>query len=200
MAFQVGVRGLLFNLPYPVKRQVPVPGILSRGGRIAPGQGRNDAHRMFFPMSLKLWRRKEELLELVDLFIRRTFEGRLLSEPHNSNRPFFEASNSTIQSRGLAETTQIVGGVDTWRRNRSLNTATDAITSICGDEDASTSTQPSIGSGCSARQEMLLERLPYLAKIVPSPRTTFTCGPALLREIEQVTRFTLALVHWVTMS
>ncbi|KAK6428925.1 RFC checkpoint protein Rad17 [Oleoguttula sp. CCFEE 5521] len=55
MAFQVAVRGVLFSLPSPVKRGVPASG------------KKADAHRMFYPASLKLWRRKEEIEGLLDL-------------------------------------------------------------------------------------------------------------------------------------
>ncbi len=56
MAFQLAVRGLLFSLPSPVKRRSTGS---SRGG---------DQFKMFFPTSLKLWRSKEELEGLVDMW------------------------------------------------------------------------------------------------------------------------------------
>ena len=55
MCFQVAARGLLFALPYPVKRKVG-------SGRRRAG----DAHKMFYPTSLRLWRQAEEIEGLVD--------------------------------------------------------------------------------------------------------------------------------------
>ncbi|KAJ4290146.1 RFC checkpoint protein Rad17 [Collariella sp. IMI 366227] len=64
MAFQVAVRGLLFSLPSPVKRlRHPTTG---RAG---------DAHKMFYPTYLKLWRSKEELEGLVDVWATRMLKG-----------------------------------------------------------------------------------------------------------------------------
>lgn len=52
MSFQVAVRGVMMALPSPAKR----------GGR---------DNKMFYPTSLKLWRQKEEIEGIVDLFVRR---------------------------------------------------------------------------------------------------------------------------------
>ncbi|KAJ5159231.1 uncharacterized protein N7500_008882 [Penicillium coprophilum] len=57
MSFQVAARGLLFALPYPVKR------------RVGSGTGRSragDAYKMFYPASLRLWREAEEVDGLID--------------------------------------------------------------------------------------------------------------------------------------
>ncbi|QIW96920.1 hypothetical protein AMS68_002438 [Peltaster fructicola] len=54
MSFQVAVRDLLFSLPGNAKRTAP-----SSGPKI-------DAHRMYYPASLKLWRRREEVETVID--------------------------------------------------------------------------------------------------------------------------------------
>ncbi|EEP76593.1 predicted protein [Uncinocarpus reesii 1704] len=59
ISFQIAVRGLLFSLPYPVKR------------RGAPGAYGSDAYKMFFPTSMRLWREIEEQSGLLDMWIRR---------------------------------------------------------------------------------------------------------------------------------
>ncbi|CAL5869981.1 uncharacterized protein PFLUO_LOCUS4214 [Penicillium psychrofluorescens] len=64
IGFQVAARGLLFALPYPVNRKL-APG----NGRIRPG----DAHKMFYPASLRLWREAEEVEGLVDSWMKRFF-------------------------------------------------------------------------------------------------------------------------------
>ncbi|WEW58550.1 RFC checkpoint protein Rad17 [Emydomyces testavorans] len=59
ISFQVAVRGLLFSLPYPVKR------------RAVPGTRGSDAYKMFFPTSMRLWRQTEESCGLLDMWTRR---------------------------------------------------------------------------------------------------------------------------------
>ena len=56
IAFQTAVRGLLFALPYPVKRS----------SHPVKGGGKNDAHKMFYPTSMRLGRQMEEIEALVE--------------------------------------------------------------------------------------------------------------------------------------
>ena len=60
ICFQTAVRGLLFALPYPVKRRASPETV---GGR---GSGKGDAFKMFYPTSLRLWKLAEEVEALVD--------------------------------------------------------------------------------------------------------------------------------------
>ncbi|CAG8885729.1 unnamed protein product [Penicillium egyptiacum] len=65
MSFQVAARGLLFALPYPVKR------------RVGPGTDRSragDAYKMFYPASLRLWREAEEIDGLIDSWMNRSLD------------------------------------------------------------------------------------------------------------------------------
>lgn len=75
MSFQVAARGLLFALPYPVKRRLGAGGVRSRAG---------DVHKMFYPASLRLWRESEEIDGLLDSWTNRLLgpSGQLLT---NSN-------------------------------------------------------------------------------------------------------------------
>ncbi|KAL8730613.1 MAG: hypothetical protein Q9166_003926 [cf. Caloplaca sp. 2 TL-2023] len=66
IAFHVGVRGLLFGLPCPVKR----------GGRpsgLGAGRkgGRGDVFKMFYPTSMRLGRKTQEVEELVERWMAR---------------------------------------------------------------------------------------------------------------------------------
>lgn len=63
ISYQVATRGLLFALPYPVKRKLK-----STNG---PGRGNNDAYKMNFPTSLRLWTASEEIEGLTDLWMKR---------------------------------------------------------------------------------------------------------------------------------
>ncbi|KMU81255.1 cell cycle checkpoint protein RAD17 [Coccidioides immitis RMSCC 3703] len=69
MSFQVAVRGLLFSLPYPVRRRA-----------MPDGQG-GDVYKMFFPTSMRLWRETEELSGLLDMWCRRLIYP--VSSTHN---------------------------------------------------------------------------------------------------------------------
>ncbi|KAI4130683.1 MAG: hypothetical protein LQ347_003287, partial [Umbilicaria vellea] len=63
ICFQVAVRGILFALPNPVKRQA-VPSV--RGGKLA---SKADAFKMFYPASMRLWKQTEEIASLVDAWV-----------------------------------------------------------------------------------------------------------------------------------
>lgn len=60
ICFHTAVRGLLFALPHPVKRQASPATV---GGR---GSGKGDAFKMFYPTFLRLWKLAEEIEGLVD--------------------------------------------------------------------------------------------------------------------------------------
>ena len=95
MYFQVSTRGLLFNLPCPVHRDAPA------------GRKRGDAHRMFYPTSLKLWRRKEEIESNLDSLTSQ------MSYPEEGTRT-------------VATTVGITQGVQSWKRNKPLTTESTA--------------------------------------------------------------------------
>lgn len=83
IAFQTAVRGLLFALPYPVKRNThPV-----RGG------GQNCGHRLFYPASMRLRRQMEEIEDLVDQWSDRSKPATTLSDLNDG-----ESVNARIRS------------------------------------------------------------------------------------------------------
>ena len=70
IAFQTAVRGLLFALPYPVKRSThPV-----KSG------GQNCSHKLFYPASMRLRRQMEEIEDLVDQWSDRSRPATTLSD------------------------------------------------------------------------------------------------------------------------
>lgn len=142
MAFQVAVRGLLFNLPCPVHRSV------ATDGRKA------DAHKMYFPASLKLWRKREEVDGLLDVLTAKFQSGRI---PDAS-----EPSRKITASSGR--------GVENWTTKSNIHNSADH--------------EPSLLSTGSAKKEMLIERLPYMAHIVESKSAT----SKLVDQILTVTR------------
>jgi cell cycle checkpoint protein len=175
MCFQTSVRGLLYNLPNPVKRVAPPPGIM---GMKAKGQGagmsapKGNAFVMYYPASLRIWKQQEEISDLLEMWVSRAQRGELLTM-------------SAATPRFVANT----GGVDTWAKNTSFKQPgpTQDSDSTAGDTTTPTTL---LGSGGSARYEMLFERLPYLTAILrksqmPSPSTTAT-----IRNIQKITSFT----------
>ena len=141
MAFQIAVRGLLFNLPETVHRSV------ATDGRKA------DAYKMFYPASLKLWRKKEELDGLLEVLTAKFQSGQVLD-----TQPSLKAA--------MPQT----GGVESWTSRSSLT-------------DAST-TESNLMSNGSAKKEMLIERLPYIAHILNSK----SASSKLVDQIATVTR------------
>ena len=152
ISFQVAVRGLVFFLPYPVKRQSHPVG----GGR---GTGKGDTYKMFYPTSARLWRQKEEMQSLLLAFTARSFSGNTIT-----------ASDKNGQG----------SGVETWRnRNKNFDTST-------SEEAASASASDAIRlGGTSARDETLLERLPYMARILQSKNSS----DARVKDLQRIVQF-----------
>lgn len=167
MAFEVAVRGLLFSLPCPVKRKTKP---LGRGG---------DAHKMYFPMSAKLWREKEELQGLVDLWASKMLKGENLTSSQQANQN--AVSGASLFRKNKSD------GVGDWPGNCNEKIhAIKAQTSSTGDGSMDEAA-PLISLGSSAHQEMVLERLPYMAHMMRRRRTPmFSLG---LRDIERVVSF-----------
>jgi cell cycle checkpoint protein len=171
MSFQASVRGLLYNLPYPVKRIAPPPGIMGAKGKATSKPG--SANVMYYPASLRLWRQQEELGGLLDVWISRVQRGDLhVPGSGHVKRP--EAS---------------AGGVETWKKS----TAFVQNDSVPANQDTQDSEEPPpilLGSGGSARYEMLLERLPYLTRILRKSSMRSTSTAATIRDIQKITSFT----------
>ena len=174
MCFQTSVRGLIYNLPYPVKRIAPPPGIMGikakgQGAPTGPPKG-GSAFAMYYPASLRIWKQQEETNDLLELWISRAQRGDLLSTSAGAFKP---ASTS--------------GGVETWTRNTPLQSQTPATSS-----KPNTDSDPAptlLGSGASARSEMLLERLPYLTTILRKSRMPSPSIASTIREIKKITTF-----------
>ncbi|KAM7196061.1 cell cycle checkpoint protein RAD17 [Rhypophila sp. PSN 637] len=185
MAFQVAVRGLLFSLPSPVKRQ-----------KHPTGRG-TDSYKMFYPAYLKLWRAKEELEGLVDMWSTKMLKG----------------EDGTSSSSNVSSTTSLTNGASVFRkpkpisgsgngttgRSNSLSienwalspskrrqSEVDSTTTITTKADKAPP-PPLLSLGSSARQEMLLERLPYMAHI--ARRRRCSSGTMRIKDLEKIVTF-----------
>lgn len=148
ICFQTAVRGILFSLPFPVERRapsLPTQTSLRRGG---PASRKGDAHRIFYPAALKLWRQREEIEGVVNLWVKRFNEGLRMSSSLNSHSKAVSGTSDSLKDK----------------------VADEAL--LC--------------SGSSRRSQMVLEKLPYMEKIL---RSRPLLGSVHLPEIEKVTMF-----------
>lgn len=156
MMFEVAVRGMLFSLPNPVKRKTI-------------GMARStDAFKMFYPASLKLWRAKEEIGGLIDVWSSRLLRG----EDQIATKELTAGANAFRRAPALASlATPLSQASQMSSTKRQESTAED---------DSYT---PMLSLGSAARRELLLERLPYTAQIARARRS----GP--MRELEKIVSF-----------
>ncbi|KAF7872220.1 hypothetical protein EAF04_003145 [Stromatinia cepivora] len=184
MSFQIAVRGILFSLPYPVSRKAPAAAGF-RTGKAA------DAHKMFYPTSLKLWRMKEEMESTLDLWVIRLIKGEI--DLTNTN-------SASITSGTAAFARPNPDTVESWK----FKNAAPAPQQLKSNSKSKSNTPkeentpPLLSLGVSARTEMLLERLPYIIQISksnsksqPQSHATFpsTTNP-LLKSLGKITTFT----------
>ncbi|KAK7191881.1 hypothetical protein DPSP01_011361 [Paraphaeosphaeria sporulosa] len=179
MSFQASVRGLLYNLPNPVKRITPPPGVMgakTKGAGASAAAARGSAFVMYYPSSLRLWRQQEEIGGLLEVWISRAQRGDLFG----AHGPLSKLTPGAT------------GGVDTWRKIAPLAPPAKPAASPSSQSKPDEDTQIPVllGSGGSARNEMLLERLPYFPIILRRHSTAFPSTAATIREIRKITAFT----------
>lgn len=172
MAFETAVRGLLFSLPSPVKRK-------STSFSTAKG---SDAFKMFYPTSIKLWRDKEELEDLLDLWA-----SKMLKSPASSQQPpVGGASAFQRRSKSGSSVVDWAGNLSEMRYAVKPKPRGDAAV------DAAEEGLPILSLGNSARKEMILERLPYMAQIMRGRQRNKTSSSLYglgVREVEKVVSF-----------
>lgn len=127
ISFQVGVKGLLFSLPSPVNRAPH------------PNGKKGDSFKMFYPASLKMWKPREEIHDLISLQM-----SHFLSPSLSDGLDFTGTSTRTE-------------GVESWK-SRSFFFQPAVDDNEVHDDDS----PPRIWT---TRDEALLDRLPYLARI-----------------------------------
>ncbi|KAK1833808.1 cell cycle checkpoint protein RAD17 [Podospora conica] len=168
MAFQVAVRGLLFSLPSPVKRQAHPGG---RGG---------DSFKMYYPAYLKLWRAKEELEGVVDMWATKILKG----EEGGPGPPHESLTSGSAMFRKAQPS-----GVESWggRGPSSVNSMIRSTQAGSAANQDSSAPTPLLSLGNGARQELMMERLPYMAHIARRKRCTF--GSMRIRDLDRIVSF-----------
>ncbi|KAI0161709.1 hypothetical protein GGR52DRAFT_582296 [Hypoxylon sp. FL1284] len=158
ITFQVATRGLLFSLPNPVKRMKHA------------GRGGGDAYKMFYPTSLKLWREKEELEGVVD-----HWASKLLRD--ETGQSLTQGASAFRRPKPAANGSEWIDKQASQQRNGGRRV-----------EPGQDQSSPLLFLGSSARRELLLERLPYMAHMARARRNP--ANSARLKEMDRVVSFT----------
>lgn len=138
----------------------PVKRKIPSTGTAGRNWGKHDVYKMYYPASLRLSRQMEEVESLVDHWASQSGAGMTLSRPVNEGP--LEYSTSAAPR-----------GVAAWNRNSSLD---------LGSEMESVSHRTSMNA---TKSELILETLPYVAKIA-------RCNPThghRLDELQKITSF-----------
>ncbi|KJX93063.1 cell cycle checkpoint protein rad17 [Zymoseptoria brevis] len=124
---------------------------------LAVGGKKADAHRMLYPNSLRLWRRQEEVESSIESLVATVARG------------------GSVDAQAAGAST---GVVESWQRNKTTNTGH-------ASDEADASIRPDTSS--QAKKEMILERLPYLARVVDA-RPPSLSNRRLLDQVLSITR------------
>lgn len=162
IAYHVATRGLLFALPCPVKRAK------------ATGRPGGDAFKMFYPMSIKLWRGKEEIGGLVDHWATNLLRGDEGTKKMTEGASAFKKPNVSDNSD--------------WISRQAAQQRRSSTQQPAGRAQTQAGSGPLLSLGSSARRELLLERLPYMAHM--ARRRKLSWNGAQMRELEKVVSFT----------
>lgn len=182
LSFHVGVLGLQNALPYPVKRQAASQ--TDERPNNAHKAGRSDAHCMFYPTDLKLWRQREEIQGSLDFLVERALDGQLATGVLTTTQG---GSQSRDPRDTQQHTTSQPGRVPFTAARKLPNPQAEEVQHPSDDSTAYTV----VASGRSARKTMLLERLPFLRLIMEEASTKYAIyKPSWMREVQQVTCFT----------
>ncbi|KAG9249651.1 Rad17 cell cycle checkpoint protein-domain-containing protein [Emericellopsis atlantica] len=168
ITFQVAVRGLLFALPNPVHRKQ------------ADGSRGSDAFKMFYPQSLKLWRAREEVEGLVDMWSSKLLKGDLTGP----------TKNVTEGASAFRKPKSSSAGETSWMQRQQQSSRSSAVDSSLAESQDKVNDDaiPLLSLGSAARREMLLERLPYMAHVA---RSSSHAGksPIKARDLDKVVAF-----------
>ncbi|ROT39744.1 Rad17-domain-containing protein [Sodiomyces alkalinus F11] len=176
MTFQVAVRGLLFSLPSPVKRKAPT------------GTKGSDAFKMFYPTSIKLWRSKEEMEGLVDLWSTKLLKGEESAARKDVTQGAAAFRRPKEMGTGSSSGSWVAAQQSKGSSSSSSSSSLAAAAAGGQQNPEAGGAVPLLSLGSAARREMLLERLPYMAQIARG-RKGASLHALRLRDIEKVVSF-----------
>ena len=120
IAFQTAVRGLLFALPYPVRR----------ASHPLKGGGKNDAHKMFYPTSMRLGRQMEEIEALVEGWSHRS--RAILTSIDSSKEDFIATRTHSTSAELVLERLPFLAKIQRGHAHGSLSADLEKITQFIG--------------------------------------------------------------------
>ncbi|EXJ95353.1 hypothetical protein A1O1_00473 [Capronia coronata CBS 617.96] len=178
ISFHVATRGLLFNLPYPVNRASP------------PGGKKGDAFKMFYPASLRLWKPREEMESLIDMFV----HGSGSVSGFGSG---FGNSSALPTAAGAGNGRGGDGGVASWQSRAFGPTSAPTIKSEPGlqGDDSNDDSEESLDPRPVHRPKdtLVCEMLPYMTRILGARKQHDTPVTAIstttTNVLERITRF-----------
>ncbi|KAK4187977.1 Rad17 cell cycle checkpoint protein-domain-containing protein [Podospora australis] len=164
MAFQVAVRGLLFSLPYPVKRS----------SHPTAGGGGGGAHKMFYPTYLKLWRSKEEIAGLADLWATKLLKNEDIG-PGPPPGASTQSALASSKNHGNLIFSKPPGSQFSPSKPKSSH------------KPQNHAPPSPLSLGNVTRNELLLERLPYMAQIARAGRSP--SGMQRVKDLDRIVAF-----------
>lgn len=166
--FNVATRGIVFSLPYPVRRSSSTK---------SSGKGRltgNNAFKMYYPVSSRLWRQEEDYWDLLDLFVQRNQRGELRVSSMKAT-----INDSKTGLSGFADLSFRP------KQNQEESTKNRQGKSIAKKPIESPEQMLTSGN-TSARYEMLLERIPYISLLHHARHSK----SVFLKDLDRLARFT----------
>lgn len=160
ICFHLAVRGLLFALPSPVIRRAP-----SSTSITGIKEGSPDVHKMYYPASLRLSRQVEEVESLVDRWAIRNRSAGLI--------PTLHVDQQHSEYPGSAAASPPSGVVAAWNGNILETTESSSRT----------------GGINAAKSELVLETLPYVAKIEGCKKSTCSLRLHPVADLDKITQF-----------
>ena len=167
--FNVATRGIVFSLPYPVRRSSTAKS--SGKSRVAG----NNAFKMYYPVSSRLWRQEEDYWDLLDLFVQRNQRGEL-------RIPLIKAITSSSQT-GISG---FAGLSFRPKQDQEEKAANRGENFISGKEPMESQEQILLSGDTSARYEMLLERIPYISLLHRARHSK----NVYMKDLDRLARFT----------
>lgn len=155
IVFHLVVRGLLFALPYPVKRSLHPIGVPGRRGC------KDDSHKMFYPVSMRLSRQREEIELLIDHWHKRIGSGTGPGDKAARGASSVTNCNPETHHRMDHQSQVLISSADQEEQGKPLRTSL-----YC------------------TKAELIVERLPYISKVEQA--NPFSDR---LRTLENMTRF-----------
>jgi cell cycle checkpoint protein len=135
---------------------------------------------MFYPTYLKLWRSTEELEGLVDVWATKMLKGE--DAGPSQQQGFVKDGSAAFRRAGGGGGKGFVPAASQF-----TSSGRQAVVKPEAQAAAHQRTPPLLSLGSAARQELLLERLPYMAHIARRRRCSF--GTMRVRDLERIVSF-----------